>query len=201
MHRVHRQLLLAIFSLIILITTCNKCRQRETATHTWTPELEQQMHDVFYTQSARFTTSEAEKNEYSDCCLSKIKELFPNGIASMGADMSDSVKVAIMRMGTECARSFKSLTDPWQPVVVEQLKLTIYSDAVAKLLPQKMKQEYVDCISYKIIGKFPKGLKSSNRDSLKIFMKAERKKCLKLLVNKYGKLKMHSLKQDTIPVR
>jgi hypothetical protein len=164
---------------------------------TWTPELEQQMRDIFYTQSGRITTNEQEKNDYADCCMSKIKELFPNGVSGMGNEMSDSLKIAILKMGTDCAKSLQSITNPWQPVVVEQLKLDIYSYAETKLLPQKMKQEYVDCLAYKIIAKFPKGLLGAGKDSLKSFLNAERTKCLKLIANKYGKLKVHDRKADT----
>ena len=201
MHKTYRQLIFGFISLILFITTCNRCRQRQIARQTWTPELEQQMRDIFYTQTQRITTNEQEKNDYADCCMSKIKEIFPNGISGMGADMSDSVKIAILKMGTDCAKSFQSFTNAWEPVVVEQLKLTIYSYAETKLLPQKMKQEYVDCLAYKIIAKFPKGLQGAGKDSIKNFLNTERTKCLKLLTNKYGKLKAHNRKADTATTR
>lgn len=187
MHKVYRQILLAVISLIFFISTCSRCRQRQQETHSWTPQLEQQMRDVFYAQSARLAINETERNQFADCCLEKMKDLFPNGISSMDANMSDSVKVAIMKMGADCVTPLKSDLNIWSPDVIEQFKLNVYSAPETKLLPQKMKKEYVDCITYKVMAKFPQGLKEGGKDSLKAFLKIERTKCLKLLINKYGK--------------
>ncbi|MDB4920074.1 hypothetical protein [Mucilaginibacter sp.] len=194
MHRTYRQLLFALLSIISLAITCNKCRQTKTRQE-WTPQLETQMYDVFYQQSASFTTDENAKKEYADCCLAKIKQLFPKGISNMESQMSDSVKIVIMKMGSECALSFKSHINIWQPEVIQQLKLQFYSYAETKLLPENIKKEYVDCIAFKVMTKFPNGFEgNNNKDTLKNVIQKARKDCLKLIINKFQKLKQQRLK-------
>lgn len=202
MNRTYRQLLLACLSIISLIITCNRCHQRQVTQEGWNPQLEDQMHDVFYTQAANLTTNETEKQQYADCCLAKMKEMFPNGIGNLGTEMNDSVKIAIMKMGAECSKSFTNHTNIWQPEVIQQLKLQFYSLKETQLLPPTMRKEYVDCIAFKVITKFPTGLDSNvNKDTLKSTIEKARKDCLTLLVNKYRKLKpKKSLSNnDTIP--
>jgi hypothetical protein len=153
------------------------------------------MYDVFYQQSSSFTTDENAKKEYADCCLAKIKQLFPKGISNVESQMSDSVKIVIMKMGTECAQSFKSHINIWQPEVIQQLKLQFYSYAETKLLPENIKKEYVDCIAFKVMTKFPNGFEgNNNKDTLKNVIQKARKDCLKLIVNKFQKLKQQRLK-------
>ncbi|MDB5089440.1 MAG: hypothetical protein JWR09_3434 [Mucilaginibacter sp.] len=193
MHRTYRQLFFALLSIISLAITCNKCRQTK-ARQEWSPQLETQMRDVFYQQSASFTTDESAKNEYADCCLSKIKELFPKGFSNIESQMNDSVKIVIMKMGTECAQSFKNHINIWQPEAIQQLKLQIYSYAETKLLPENVKKEYVDCIAFKVMTKFPNGFEGNNKDTLKNAIQKDRKDCLKLIVNKFQKLKQRRLK-------
>jgi len=73
----------------------------------------------------------------------------------------------------------------------------VYSAPETKLLPQKMKKEYVDCITYKVMTRFPQGLKDGGKDSLKAFLKIERNKCIKLLINKYGKAAKYRAAADS----
>ena len=208
MHKVYRQIIFAVLSVISLAITCNRCRQRQAYQQMqigdqgqiggqgWTPALEQQMRDVFYQQSAKVTSNEQEKNQFADCCMEKMKAMFPNGVSGIETKLTDSVRIAIMKMGSSCALSLKSL-GVWNAQVVEQVKLAIYSYPDTKMLPQKMKKEYVDCLTFKIEAKFPNGIKESTKDSLKKFIKAERPKCLNLLVNKYGNTKTHAAGADT----
>ncbi len=188
MHPVYRQIIFGILSLISLMITCNKCQQRK-ARQEWGPELDKQMHEVFYMQSEKYTTDEYEKQQYADCCLSKMKELFPYGIANMDKQMNDSMKVAVMKMGVECSKSFVNHKNIWQPEVIQQLKLQVYSYPETKLLPEEAKKEYVDCISFKVVSKFPTGLSgNSNRDTLKKVIQKGRKDCLALILYKYKKI-------------
>jgi hypothetical protein len=189
MHPVYRQLIFAFLSLISLMITCNKC-ERQKARQQWGPELDEQMHEVFYMQSEKFTTDEGEKQQYADCCLSKMKELFPRGIGNIDKQMNDSTKIAIMKMGVECSKSFVNHKNIWQPEVIQQLKLQFYSYPETKLLPAAAKQEYADCISFKVVSGFPNGFDgNSNKDTLKQVIQKARKDCLVLVLNKYKKLK------------
>jgi len=202
MDRTHRQLLLTFLSIVSLIITCNRCHQTQELQEQqgWTPQLETQMRDVFYIQASNLTTNENEKQQYAYCCLSKMKEMFPNGIGNLGNEMNDSVKIAVMKMGAECSKSFASHTNIWEPEVIQQLKLQFYSLKETQLLPPAMRKEYVDCMAFKVITKFPTGLDNNvNKDTLKSTIEKARKDCLTLLVNKYRKQKKISLKNDTIP--
>lgn len=193
MHKIYRQLIFILISLVSIMVACNKCQQRK-AKQGWNPALEKQMYDVFYVQASNFSDDETAKKEYSDCCLSKMKELFPNGISNMESQMNDNVKVSIMKMGAECSKTFKNHINIWQPEVVKQLKLQFYSFEETKLLPVGVKKEYVDCISFKIVAKFPNGLNDSDKKPLKQFIQESRKECLKLVLNKYQKLKQNKTK-------
>ena len=112
----------------------------------------------------------------------------------MEAQMNDSVKIVIMKMGTECAQSFKKHINIWQPEVIQQLKLQIYSYAETKLLPENVKKEYVDCIAFKVMTDFPNGFEGNNKDTLKNAIQKDRNDCLKLIVNKFQKLKQRRLR-------
>lgn len=199
MHRVYRQLILALFSIISVAIACNTCQQnqqRKRARETWGPQLDQQVYDIFYMQSARLTTNDDERKQFADCCLAKMKELFPNGIADIGTQMSDSVKVAVMKMGAGCSMVIKSPITVWSPELMQQLKLQFYSYAETKLLPDDAKKEYVDCLAFKITTEYPNGISGVQKDSLKKTITKARESCLKLVANKYQKLKHKNLKPE-----
>lgn len=198
MHPVYRTLIFTAISLFSLILTISRYQQRQARQQQqaaelqkgWTPELEQQIYDVFYTQSSSFNTTDSVRREFSSCCVIKMKAMFPNGLSGMG-QMTDSVKVAVMKMGAECSKVITKNINIWQPEVVEQLKLQFYSYPEIKLLPQNVKKEYVDCLSFKVTTHFPNGLgdSSSKKDLKKVIEKA-RNGCLVLVANKYEKLKI-----------
>lgn len=202
MHPVYRTLIFAAISLFSLILTISRCQRRQAYQQQqaaelkkgWTPELEQQIYDVFYTQSSTFSTTDSLRREFASCCLTKIKAMFPNGLSSMG-QMTDSVKVAAMKMGAECSKVITKNIDIWQPEVVQQLKLQFYSYPEIKLLPKNVKKEYVDCLSFKVTTHFSRGLSdSSTKKDLKKVIEKARNGCLVMIANKYEKLK---IKKDT----
>lgn len=199
MHPIYRQVFFVILSLISLAVTCNKCQKMEArnARQAWNPELEKQMYDVFYLQSANLSDDEKARKEYADCCLSKTKELFPKGISSSGAELNDSLKTSILKMGVECANILAKRINVWEsaPEVKKQLSLQFYSLKETKMLPPKMREEYVDCITFKVTTEFPHGLEGSNKKTLQDFIEKSRHECLVLITNKYQKaagIKMRS---------
>jgi hypothetical protein len=205
MHRVHRQILVTCLCLLSLIITCNRCHRQEIAHQQlliedrseWTPMMEMQVRRMLYTQSGKFTSDSAERSAYVECCMEKIHQLFPDTVPSMQTGVSDSLLTAMGKIGQDCAVAFKKEQQPWQPVVVEQLKLRFYSLPEIKLLPQSAQKEYVDCLMYGVIAKFPNGLKAGSKDSLKAYMLQQRKNCIKLIANKYSKLTRDKLKIDS----
>jgi hypothetical protein len=191
MHPIYKQLLLGIIVIISIVSTCNKCQKRsiyEASQKGWTPALEQQVYDVFYTRASSIATDEATKKQFADCCVSKVKELFPNGLANFNPNMSDSTKVAIMQIGADCAKTFESHVNIWEPAVIKQLKLQFYSYPETKLLTESAKAEYVDCIAFKVQAEFPNGLGDSKPQVFKDFIEKSRVECMKLIANKYQKL-------------
>ncbi|HEX8023470.1 hypothetical protein [Mucilaginibacter sp.] len=206
MHPVYRTLIFTAISLFSLILTISRCQRRQAYQQRqvaelqkgWTPELEQQMYDVFYTQSSAFNTTDSVRREFSSCCLIKMKAMFPNGLSGM-EQMTDSVKIAVMKMGADCSKIVTKNIDIWQPEVVQQLKLQFYSYPEIKLLPQNVKKEYVDCLSFKVTTHFSHGLtdSSAKKDLKKVIEKA-RNGCLVMIANKYEKLKV---KKDTTKIR
>jgi len=206
MHPVYRTLIFTAISLFSLILTISRCQRRQAYQQRqaaerqkgWTPELEQQMYDVFYTQSGTFNTTDSVRREFSSCCLIKMKAMFPNGLSGM-EQMTDSVKIAVMKMGADCSKIVTKSIDIWQPEVVQQLKLQFYSYPEIKLLPQNVKKEYVDCLSFKVTTHFSHGLtdSSAKKDLKKVIEKA-RNGCLVMIANKYEKLKV---KKDTSKTR
>jgi hypothetical protein len=206
MHPVYRTLIFTAISLFSLILTISRCQRRQAYQQQqaaelqkgWTPELEQQMYDVFYTQSGTFNTTDSVRREFSSCCLIKMKAMFPNGLSGM-EQMTDSVKVAVMKMGADCSKIVTKNIDIWQPEVVQQLKLQFYSYPEIKLLPQNVKKEYVDCLSFKVTTHFSHGLSdSSTKKDLKKVIEKARNGCLVMIANKYEKLKV---KKDTTKTR
>lgn len=182
-------------SVVTLIIALNKCHNRQIKQyqfeHTWTPELESQMRGVFYTQAANIgAAGDSAKSAYADCCVEKMKALFPKGLSTMNPnEMSDSTKIAVMHIGAECSGEIIKHINVWQPEVVQQLKLQFYSYPEIKLLPKAAKSEYVDCLAFKVKTRFPTGLGQAGKDSVKKFIEKARTDCLKLLVNKYKKQK------------
>ena len=71
-----------------------------------------------------------------------------------------------------------------------------YSYAETKLLPEDAKKEYVDCLAFKITTEYPNGISGVQKDSLKKTITKSRESCLKLVVNKYQKLKHKNLKPE-----
>jgi hypothetical protein len=192
MHPVYRQLLAAAILLITVISTCNKCQKRQAYQDSqkgWNSAIEQQMYDVFYTRASGMATNEETKQQFAKCCVDKMKQMFPEGVSSIKADMSDSVKVAVMKMGAECAKTFEDHVNIWQPEVIKQLKLQLYSYPETKMLPENMKAEYVDCVAFDVRTEFPNGLGDQDKAALKKFIEKSRTHCLKLLLNKYQKNK------------
>ncbi|MDB5155916.1 MAG: hypothetical protein JWR50_623 [Mucilaginibacter sp.] len=199
MHPVYRSLIAVAFAAISIMITCNKCQQqkaRQQAQQEWGPELDTRMKNLFYQQASRLTTDEYEKNEYADCCLDKMKELFPNGPAG-AALMTDSMQAAALKMGADCAKVFKKNQNIWTPDVDKQLRLQFYSLPEVKLLPKETREEYVNCLAFKIEDRFPTGFSTdSGKKEFKKFNEKARTSCLKLIVNKYQKAK--KIKLDTI---
>lgn len=189
MNSIYRQVITVSISLVLIIVAFNKCQNKQAAEQ-WNPALEKQMYDVFYSQSAGLTTSEKARKVYSDCCVSKMKELFPKGISNIESQMSDSVKIAIMQMGVECSKALEHHLNIWQPEVKDQLKLKLYSLEETKLLPESVRKEYVDCIAFKVTAEFPNGLnEEKNKVALQQFIQKSRTACLVLVSNKYPDLK------------
>ncbi len=189
-----RTIIAVCFSVVSLLIALTKCHQRQVKQyqfeHTWTPALESQMREVFYTQAEKIAADDSSKSAYADCCVEKIKMLFPKGLSSMNAsEMNDSTKIAIMRIGAECSAALTKNINIWQPEVVKQLKLQFYSYPEIKLLPAAAKTEYIDCLAFKIETHFPTGLGQANQDSLKKFIEKARTGCLRLVANKYKKQK------------
>ncbi|MDP9080779.1 MAG: hypothetical protein M3O71_25460 [Bacteroidota bacterium] len=199
MNTTTRTVIALCFTLFSVILALSKCHNRQVKQyqfeHTWTPALEAQMRDVFYSQAANIVTDDSSKAAYADCAVSKIKALFPNGLASMNlTEMTDSVKIAIMKIGAECSSELTKRINVWQPELVQQLKLQLYSYPETKLLPAAAKPEYVDCLAFRIKAQFPKGLSVAGKDSVKKFIEKARTGCLILVVNKYKKRRL----RDTV---
>lgn len=190
-----RTIIALCVSLATLLIALNKCHNRQIKQyqfeHTWTPQLESQMRDVFYTQAEKIgAIDDSSKSAYAGCCVEKIKALFPKGLSSMNpAEMTDSTKIAIMRIGAECSGEIVKRMNVWQPEVLQQLKLQFYSYPETKLLPTAAKSEYVDCLAFKVKTEYPTGLNTANKDSVKKFIEKARTGCLKLIANKYKKQK------------
>ncbi|WEK20882.1 MAG: hypothetical protein P0Y49_07000 [Candidatus Pedobacter colombiensis] len=145
------------------------------------------MTDVFYTQAANLTDNARAKRAYAECCLSKMKEMFPKGISNIGNEMTDSMKVSVMKMGAECAGVLQHTVNIWEPDVTNQLKLQLYALDEIKMLPPKMKTEYVDCIAFKVTEAFPNGLKANQgKKELQKFIDKARHECVELIGRKYN---------------
>jgi hypothetical protein len=203
MHRVYRQLIFGAIAVISLISTCNRCHKRsvfEASQRGWTPALEQQMYDVFYERASRMGTDDTQRRQFANCCVEKLKERFPNGPASMTNAITDSLTIVGMKIGAECSKGFENHVNIWQPEVVEQFKLRVYSYPETKLLPEEAKSTYVDCITFKVKAEFPNGLGESKPKVLKDFIEKCRTECIKLTVNKYKKRlkKKAQVKKDTL---
>ncbi|WEK17826.1 MAG: hypothetical protein P0Y49_13560 [Candidatus Pedobacter colombiensis] len=189
MTSVHKQLFSILLSLLALVIACNRC-QRITARNdakTWDTQLEKQMTDVFYTQAGTITKSEKARRAYADCCLSKMKEMFPKGISNLDKEMTDSMKVSVMKMGAECAGVLQHNVNIWEPDAKNQLNLQLYALDEIKMLPPEMKKEYVDCISFKVTAEFPNGLKENEgKEGLQKFINKARKECIEMIGRKYA---------------
>ncbi|WP_207420650.1 hypothetical protein [Desertivirga brevis] len=185
MHPVYRQFFLAVLSLISIIITCNKCQKREAARHGWNPQLENQMREVFYSQASRLTENEKAKNEYADCLLEKVKVMFPGGIAALESEMSDSVKVAIMKIGVDCGEVLSRSMNIWTEDLEKTLSLQLYSLDETKMLPKNMRKEYVECLVSRLKLEFPSGLNDGNQKDYQSKVAEYRKECLKHLTDKY----------------
>jgi hypothetical protein len=195
MNATTRTVIAICFALFSVIMALNKCQQQKIKNykfeHTWTPELETQMRDVFYTQISNIAVNDSAKKEYVDCCFAKIKEMFPNGLSSMKPDeMTDSTKIAMVKQCAECAAILTKQINVWQPDIVQQLKLQFYSYPEVKQLPEAAKSEYVDCLTFKVKTQFPSGLSKAGKDSVKSFIEKARRGCLILVANKYKKQKI-----------
>jgi hypothetical protein len=164
MQPLYRSIILAVICVFSLIVTLNKC-QRKKAKERWGPELERELNNVFYQQASRVTTDEILIQKYTDCCISKMKEVFPNGIGSLGSDMPDSTKAKMIRMTTDCARLLRT-SNIWDAETKKQFGLTLYSLPEVKLLPQDIKAEYIDCIVFKVTAKFPDGWETDSAKTL-----------------------------------
>ncbi|WP_143822152.1 hypothetical protein [Mucilaginibacter pedocola] len=147
------------------------------------------MYDIFYEQSAALGADAAARDRYAACCLSNMKVLFPNGLRDFNGDMPDSVKIAVMKMGAACAKDFRNSVNKWEPEIVNQLKLTFYSYPEVKLLKDTVKAEYVDCLALKVIAQFPNGVAKGDEKAFRDCVVSARKECMKLLANKYEKLR------------
>lgn len=188
MHRTYTQLIFFSISLISIIVSCNKCQSR-TERQQWSPQLESQIYDVLYAQSANLTTNETAKKEYANCCLSKMKEIFPNGLDNPSTGLKDSLKIVALKMGIECAKSLEKYVNIWTPENRKQLELQLYSMEECKSLPKKLRKEYVECVAFELTSRFPTGLGDSNQTAVKKFMIKARKDCVVMISNKYTKMR------------
>ncbi len=200
MHPVYRQIFSGILLCISLMVACNKCQRRQAYQQQlqqqqqgWSPELEQQMYEMYYRQTADFPTDEQTKKQYTWCCVNKIKELFPLGLADITERMNDSTRLAIMRAGADCAMGMKHKMNIWNEETLKQLKLQFYSYPEIKYLPKKSKDEYVDCLAFEVKTTYPNGLgedsTAKKQSDLKKTIEKARTHCLKLVINKLTQTK------------
>jgi hypothetical protein len=191
MHPVYRQIISGVLLCISLIMACKKCQRRQAYQEQqkgWSPELERQMYEMFYRQTADFPTDDETKKQYTWCCVNKIKELFPAGLSDITEKMNDSTKLAIMRAGSDCAMGIRHKMNIWNEETLKQLKLQFYLYPEIKYLPKKSKDEYVDCLSFEVKTKYPNGLGEENtakrQAEIRKAIEKARTHCLKLVVNK-----------------
>lgn len=183
-----KQSISILISMILLVISCNRCQKSASKNEPqpWDSNLEKQMTDVFYIQAGNLTSNTKARNAYADCCLSKMKEMFPKGISSLGNEMTDSLKVSIMKMGAECTGVLKHELNIWEPDAESQLKLQLYALDEIKMLPPKLKKEYVDCIAFKVTTAFPNGFKENEgKKELQKLINSARHECVKMIGRKY----------------
>nr|WP_294946975.1 hypothetical protein [uncultured Mucilaginibacter sp.] len=193
MHPVYRQIIVCIIAFISIVSTCNRCQKQAAARRElgqWNAATEKQMYDTFYQGASGLGSDEDERAQYAACCLHQMKALFPEGLGSVGSEVSDSIKVAVMKIGADCAKNLQRNHPPvsvWNADLVKQMKLRFYSYQEAKLMPGSMKDDYVDCLAFEVMAKFPNGPQKDNDKAFIAGILAARKHCSKLVLNKYQK--------------
>ena len=145
---------------------------------------------MFYAQANNFHVDEQSKIDFANCCVSKVKEIFPDGFNSKDGPMSDSLKLVIVKMGADCAKTFTAHLKVWTPEAENQLKLQIYSYPETKLIQPGLKKEYVDCVAFKVMQKYQHEIADSiDKKAVRKFVTKARGDCIRLIANKYRQLK------------
>jgi hypothetical protein len=207
MHPVYRQILVGVLLLISIIRLCVSCQKRNQHNAAyqmvssqnsqmtlnsdgWGAETEAQLYKLFYSQAANLQIDAQAKSKFADCCVEQMKKLFPAGPSQITVGMSDSVKLAAMQVGVNCAQSVAKTINVWNNETLKQLKLRFYSYEEVKYLPKKAKDEYVECLAYKVKTHFPSGVNEENpkkhKSVVQDFVQQSRTECLKLITAKYS---------------
>lgn len=170
-----------------MIRLCNALNRSTSSYSGWTPSLERKMYEMYYEQAGQYTENHKGKRGYADCCLESVKVIFPNGLPEGNTTITDDMKIKMMKVGTECVKKIERYVDVWDEESLKQLKLRFYGYDEVKLLSENIKGDYVDCLAYKVKGRYPSGLRDASSTVLKEFIQKSRKECMSLIVDKYGK--------------
>lgn len=162
-------------------------REQEEATSRafgqWNDATEKQIYSMYYEQAARANVSDSVRAKYAACCVDKIKAMFPNGLSGV----NDIIKIKAMKIDADCAESVGRDLKAWTPAVVKQLKLKFYTFTEVKLLPKGARAGFVDCLTDKVITKFPNGVIKGREKALTDLVTAARRECVITAVEKYTK--------------
>lgn len=149
----------------------------------WNDAREKMVYNRYYEQAGSAHISKNIRAEYAACCVGKIKAMFPNGLSGI----NDIIKIKAMKIDADCAESIGHNFKLWQPEFAKLLRKKFYAFPEVKLLPEGARAGFVDCLTDKVIAKFPNGVTKEQEKALKDMMAAARQECVITAIEKYTK--------------
>lgn len=121
----------------------------------WDSESVKVFEQQVFTSVDSLGLDKGQKKEFTDCCLSKLKLKFPQGIAQIP---QDSVNRFGKEIGKECYRQLANKNLSWTKKFEELMKTYYMNAPELQKVDTKIRAAYIDCLIEKLKIKYPAGL-------------------------------------------
>jgi hypothetical protein len=141
------------FAFVFMLLGSLKTLAQATAAG-WSASDEKDLYEILYNSSKQLLKEDAQRQEWANCSVSKLKAALPNGIGSVP---QDSITRLANKIGFSCVQSLKNPVYLWSPMLVERIKLTVLNKPEMRIYRDDVKSQLVDCLMAKLQKQFSDG--------------------------------------------
>ncbi|GAB2706180.1 hypothetical protein GCM10027037_35460 [Mucilaginibacter koreensis] len=142
-----------IFAFLFALINISNVSAQSTAAG-WSAADEKELYTILFNSSKQLLKEDAQRQEWANCSVAKLKIALPKGISSVS---QDSVFKLANQIGASCVQSIKNPVYLWSPMLVERIKLTVLNRPEMQIYKDEVKSQLVDCLLAKLQKQFPDG--------------------------------------------